>query len=218
VPVPPRRPSTVHHPLFARFYARIADAADDAGVGEHRDELLAGLAGRVVEVGCGPGTNFAHYPATVTEVVAVEPEPYLRDHAVRAARTAPVPVGVVDGVAHDLPCPTAGADAAVASLVLCSVRDPAEALAEMRRVVRPGGELRFYEHVAAEGARLARLQRRLDLVWPHVAGGCHLTRDTASAIRAAGWEVTELRRFEFRPCALAAPVSPHILGRATNPG
>lgn len=210
-------PAAVHHPIFARLYARIADAADAAGVAEHREELLAGLSGRVVEIGCGPGTNFAHYPPTVTEVVAVEPEPYLRDLAVTAAATAPVPVGVVDGIAHDVPCPTDGADAAVASLVLCSVDSPADALAELRRVVRPGGELRFYEHVRADSAGLARWQRRLDVAWPHLAGGCHLSRDTAAAIEAAGWEVTEIRRFEFRPCALAAPVAPHIIGRATNP-
>jgi len=215
--MPARRSATVHHPLFARFYARIADAADRSGVGEHRDEMLSGLTGRVVEVGCGPGTNFAHYPDTVTEVLAVEPESFLRDRAAEAAPSAGVPVRVVEGIAHDLPCPAGWADAAVASLVLCSVADPVDALTEMRRVVRPGGELRFYEHVGADTPKLARLQRRLDVAWPHLAGGCHLTRDTAAAIEAAGWEVRDIRRFEFRPCAMAAPVAPHILGRATNP-
>ena len=108
----------------------------------------AGLTGRVVEVGAGNGLNFGHYPATVTEVVAVEPEPYLRERAEEAARAAPVDVTVVVGLADALPAEDGAFDAAVASLVLCSVPDQAGALAELRRVVRPDGELRFYEHVS----------------------------------------------------------------------
>jgi SAM-dependent methyltransferase len=213
-----RMSAAVHHPLFARFYARLAEQADDAGVAEHREELLAGLTGRVLEVGAGAGSNFARYPGTVTEVLAVEPEPYLRARAEEAAARATVPVRVVAGVADDLPCATDWADAAVASLVLCSVPDQASALAELRRVVRPDGELRFYEHVAAhDGGRLGGLQRTLDHLWPHLAGGCHLSRDTATAIVDAGWDVTSLRRFEFRPCVLAAPVAPHVIGAARNP-
>jgi SAM-dependent methyltransferase len=214
----PPRPTTVHHPLFARAYAAIADAADRAGVGDHRDELLAGATGRVVEVGAGLGNNFAHYPPTVDEVLAVEPEPYLRHRAEEAAARAPVPVTVVAGVADGLPCEDGWADVAVASLVLCSVADPGAALREMLRVVRPGGELRFYEHVVAHrrGA-LQGLQRGLDVVWPHVAGGCRLTRDTPAAISAAGWSIESVRRFDFRPSVLAAPVAPHVLGLARRP-
>ena len=128
----------VRHPIFARLYARVSPGVERKGAAEHRDELLAGVAGRVIEIGAGNGLNFAHYPASVTEVVAVEPEPYLRGRAQEAAESAPVPVTIVDGVADDLPADDGAFDAAVASLVLCSVPDQATALAEVRRVLRPG--------------------------------------------------------------------------------
>src|SRR5437763_11319327 len=164
----------VHHPVFARFYQRFAAQAMAKGEAEFRREMLEGVAGRVVEVGAGHGLNFAFYPASVTEVVAVEPEAILRRGAERAAATAPVPVRVVDGVADALPVEDAFFDAGVASLVLCSVPDQAAALAELHRVTRPGGELRFHEHVVARSPRFARAQRVVDPVWTRAAGGCHL--------------------------------------------
>jgi ubiquinone/menaquinone biosynthesis C-methylase UbiE len=207
---------TVHHPIFARVYARLSPRAEAAGAAEHRDELLNGLRGRVIEVGAGNGLNFAHYGAAVTEVLAVEPEAHLRGHAQLAAGHASVPITVVDGVASQLPAGDATFDAAVSSLVLCSVPDQAAALAELHRVIRPGGELRFYEHVVSNRPRFAALQRRLDdwNVWPQLAGGCHLARDTASAIAAAGFIIEPARRFPFRagPVAIA-----HILGTARRP-
>ena len=205
---------SVHHPLFARVYAFIGTRAEDTGQAEHRDELLAGLSGRVIEVGAGNGLNFGHYPESVDEVVAVEPEPYLRERAEQAAAEAPVPVIVLDGVADALPLDDVSVDAGVASLVLCSVPSQATALAELRRVLRPGGELRFYEHVRAESSPLAGLQRAADVVWPHVSGGCHTHRDTPRSIERAGFEIESCRRFNFRPCSLVAPVAPHVLGRA----
>ena len=128
----------------------------DAEIGDHRRRLLTGLTGRVLEVGAGNGLNFPHYPATVTEVLAVEPEPYLRRLALAAARSAPVPVRVVAGTAEALPVPDGAVDAVVASLVLCTVAELDQALAEVGRVLRPGGTLRFYEHVRADDPRLAR--------------------------------------------------------------
>jgi ubiquinone/menaquinone biosynthesis C-methylase UbiE len=205
----------VHHPLFARLYSRIAKREDERGNAENRQELLAGLSGRVVEVGSGVGSNFAHYPATVTEVVAVEPEPYLRQKSEEAAAEAPVPVRVVDGVADALPVEDGSIDAAVVSLVLCSVPDQDAALAELHRKIRPGGELRFYEHVVSNRKSRQRLQRALDkTVWPRVAGGCHLTRDTRAAIDHAGFTVQRSRRFPFPPGRLGIP---HILGSARRP-
>ncbi|MBV8950140.1 MAG: class I SAM-dependent methyltransferase [Actinobacteria bacterium] len=214
------RPDRVRHPIFARFYQRVSAGLEVAGAAEHRARLLRDLTGRVVEVGAGNGLNFAHYPDTVTEVVAVEPEPYLRARATEATTRARarVTIRVVDGTATSLPLPDASVDAAVASLVLCSVPDQPAALAELRRVLRPGGELRFYEHVLATDARLARTQRRLDPIWTHMAGGCHVTRDTAAAIEHAGFTITECDRFPFEPGALAKLAAPHILGRATAPG
>jgi ubiquinone/menaquinone biosynthesis C-methylase UbiE len=203
---------TVKHPLFARGYAWLAKREDKAGNADNRRELLAGLKGTVVEVGAGIGSNFQHYPETVAEVVAVEPEPYLREKATQAATTAPVPVRVVDGMADALPLEDGSADAGVASLVLCSVPDQATALAELHRVIRPGGELRFYEHVVSNRRSSRRAQRLLDAtLYPHVAGGCHLTRDTRAAIEAAGFMLQHSRRFPFPPGRFGLP---HILGSA----
>ena len=142
--------STVSHPVFARLYRRMHAREDALGVTDQRCELLSGLSGKVVEVGCGDGANFPLYPTTVTEVVAVEPEPYLRAHAERAAASAPVPVTVIDGTAEHLPLTNASVDAAVASLVLCSVPDPLQAVAEIVRVLRPDGTVHFLEHVLAD--------------------------------------------------------------------
>jgi SAM-dependent methyltransferase len=208
-------PAAVRHPLFARFYARVLSRSEPAEMGERRDELLAGLSGRVVELGAGAGANLARYPASVTEVLAVEPEPYLRTRLREAAAGAPVPVTVLDGVADALPLDDASCDGAVACLVLCSVPDQARALAELRRVVRPGGELRFYEHVRASGARMARWQRFADRTfWPRAFGGCHTHRDTAAAITAAGFAIERCDDVPMRSLPPFLPVVPHVIGRA----
>lgn len=205
-------------PIFARVLARAAVLEERRGGAEHRRRLLAGLSGRVIELGAGSGVSFAHYPPTVTELIAVEPEPHLRAMAHEAAREAPIAVRVVEGVAEALPAGDASMDAGVVNAVLCSVPDPAAALRELARVIRPGGELRFYEHVAARAPRLARLQRALDAtLWPRLNGGCQTSRDTEAAIGAAGFRIEERERFSFRAHALAAPVAPRILGRARRP-
>jgi SAM-dependent methyltransferase len=206
----------VHHPRFARVYARLSQTME-AGVAEYRSALLAGLTGRVIEVGAGNGLNFAHFPAGVTEVVAVEPEPYLRDLGLAAARQAAAPVQVVDGVAEDLPAADASFDAGVASLVLCSVRDQARALAELYRVIRPGGQLRFFEHVRAEGPAHARVQRLADTLWPLLAGGCHTSRDTLGAITVAGFRLGSYRRMSIPDSRLPWPNAPHAVGAAYRP-
>ncbi|MGI8597143.1 MAG: class I SAM-dependent methyltransferase [Thermoleophilaceae bacterium] len=212
----PQQTTSVHHPLFARVYARIGSKAEDRGQAEHRRELLAGLSGRVVEVGAGNGLNFPHYPDTVSEVVAVEPEGYLREHAVEAAAGAAVSVRVVDGVAERLPLDDSSVDAGVASLVLCSVPDQDVALRELLRVIRPGGELRFYEHVVSEKRRAARVQGAADATfWPTIGGGCHMARDTGTAIARAGFIVEHCERFSFAPAPLLS--LPHIRGLAWRP-
>jgi SAM-dependent methyltransferase len=205
------------HPLFARLYERASRDADAAGAADHRRRLLDGVHGRVLEVGAGNGRNFRHYPTAVTEVLAVEPEPRLRASAVREAARVTASVRVEPGQADALPAEDASCDAAVASLVLCSVPDQARALAELRRILRPGGELRFYEHVVAERPLGVRAQRLADATfWPHLAGGCHMARDTAAAISAAGFEVVSCERFSFAPARLA-PALPHVLGTARAP-
>lgn len=206
--------TAVHHPLFARWYRLVAGAAERKGAAEHRRRLLEGATGRVIEIGAGHGLNFSHYPETVTEVVAVEPEPYLRDRASEAARVAPVPIRVVDGTADCLPVEDASFDVGVLSLVMCSVPDQAAALDELRRVIRSGGELRFYEHVVADSPRWAKRQRRAAGLWSRLAGGCRPDRDTAGAIRDAGFTIERLDYFLFAPALVEKLVAPHILGTA----
>jgi ubiquinone/menaquinone biosynthesis C-methylase UbiE len=213
----PTTDNAVRHPVFARVYERVAQMAERRGGAEHRRRMLEGLAGRVIEVGAGSGANFSRYPSTVSEVVALEPEQYLRERAQRAAEGAPVPISVLDGVGGNLPGGDQGFDAGVAALVLCTVPDQQQALAELFRVIRPGGELRFYEHVVADRKWKARYQRFADATfWPHVAGGCHLARDTTTGIAQAGFEIETCERFPFSPASFI-PSDPHVLGTARRP-
>ena len=207
--------SSAHrHPIFARIYPYISRGAEKGGAAEHRRALLAGLQGRVIEVGAGHGLNFAYYPAEVTQVVAVEPEPHLRALAQAAAVDAPVSIEVKTGVAEAVPAEDGEFDAAVTSLVLCSVSDQAVALRELARVLRPGGELRFYEHVVSNRPMMARIQRALDAtIYPPLAGGCHCARDTHTAILDAGFKMDHEERIAFKPSPIT-PSIPHILGTA----
>lgn len=188
----------VSNPVFARAFPAMSRAMEAGGMAARRKALLAGLAGQVIDVGAGTGASFDHYPASVARVIAAEPEPRLRRLATAAARPGPVPVEVIDGVASALPLGDASFDAVVVCGVLCTVPDQDVALAEIRRVLRPGGRLCFLEHVRADSARLSRTQRVLDAtVWPHLFGGCHLGRDTAAAIERAGFTISGLERFLF---------------------
>jgi ubiquinone/menaquinone biosynthesis C-methylase UbiE len=205
----------VKHPLFARFFDRLSGVMEKE-VGQWRHELLAGLSGRVIEIGPGNGMNFRHYPSSVTEVVALEPEPYLRAKAEDAARTAPVPVSVRAGVADALEVEDASFDAVVACLVLCTVPDQQAALGELRRVLKAEGQLRFLEHVRSEKPGKARIQTMLDgaRIWPRLGGGCHCSRDTVSAIQAAGFRVESERRLDVGPSWVVT--NPHMLGTAVR--
>lgn len=203
----------VRNPLFARVYSRMA-RNESAKETEFRNRLTSGAHGRVIEIGAGSGANFAHYPPAVERVIALEPEPYLRGQAIEAAAAAPLAIEVIDGTADSLPCPDAAFDVAIISLVLCTVPDPAGALAEARRVLRADGELRFYEHVISRKPSMARLQRFLDRTfWPHVAGGCHAARDTEGAIEGAGFTIECSARESFSPSRVVPPF-PHVVGIA----
>jgi ubiquinone/menaquinone biosynthesis C-methylase UbiE len=202
-------------PRFARVYLKVAARAERRGAAEHRRELLSGLRGRVCEVGAGPGLNFRHYPDEVETVLALEPEPTLRAWA--AAEAADVPaVTVLDGVAERLPAADGSMDAVVFALVLCTVSSSAAALAEAARVLRPGGEVRVYEHVRSTCTPLALTQDLLAPVWSHLAGGCHPNRDPLAALRSAGFGSVESRRFSFSPLP-GLPGVAHVLGRAVRP-
>ncbi len=204
----------IRNPLFARLYAHVLRRGESARMVACRRRLLDGLTGRVLEIGPGNGPNFPHYPATVTTVVAVEPEPYLRARAQLAAQRAPVTINVLAGDAEHLPAEDASMDAIVISQVLCSVPDQARALTEIRRVLRVGGELRVLEHVVAEHPLpKAALRVAEATFWPRVFGNCHPARDTLAALSGAGFDTSGVQRFVKRDSA-AEPPLPYILGTA----
>jgi ubiquinone/menaquinone biosynthesis C-methylase UbiE len=204
----------VRHPLFARLYSRVlAPSFERQGGADLRRRVLAGLKGTVVEIGAGDGANFPHYPDEVERIVAVEPEAYLRE---QASSHTDERVELRNAVATDLPVADGEADAVVCTFVLCSV-DQAAALAEARRVLRSGGELRFLEHVRShEPGAGRRVQRALDAtVWPRLFGGCHVSRDTVAAIEQAGFTLTELERFSI-PEGSSGPSSAAVIGCAVR--
>ena len=206
--------TTKRRPIFGRMYPRMARAMDEGGLAGRRRDLLAGLSGEVVEVGAGHGPNFAHYPSEVTRLVAVEPEPRLREQARAAAAGATVAVEVLPGMADRLPLAEHSVDAVVFCLVLCSLPDVGAALAEARRVLKPGGQVRFLEHGRADTRGMARVQAVLDgTLWPHLAGGCHTGHDTLAEIEQAGFTLGKVERF-LLPQA-RTPFSFHVLGSAT---
>ena len=195
----------------------IADAADRARPAP-RARLLAGLRGRVLEVGSGDGRSFEHYPPQVEHVRAVEPDATARAAAETRALAAAPPIDVVPGVAVPLDAADESFDAAVVMGLLCSVPDPAAALAELRRVLRPGGELRFWEHVRSRNAVFRAVQRSADrLFWTTSLGGCRTTRHTEAAIRAAGFRVETIERGFHSSSLLTVTSAPYILGVARRP-
>lgn len=209
-------PTGGRHRFFARLYPAMSRAAERGGMAARRESWLSRLSGDVIEIGAGTGADFPHYPEAVRRVTAVEPDPRLRDIARATAADLSGRVEVVDGLAEDLPAADASLDAAVVSLVLCSVPDQPAALQEIHRVLRPGGRLYFLEHVRAGSSALARLQRLMDAtVWPHLMGGCHMGRDTADAIQRAGFAIERMDRFLFPEAR--TPISFHIAGTAVRP-
>jgi ubiquinone/menaquinone biosynthesis C-methylase UbiE len=196
------------HPLFARVWdcvVRLGGPPEQ----RHRDELIRGLAGRVLEIGAGTGLNLPRY-GEAARVVAVEPEPTMARMASVRGREAAAHVEVLRGVAEALPFRDGAFDAVAACYVLCSVADPASAIAELRRVLRLGGPLRVYEHVRSGDPRWARVQDLITPVWHRFGCNCHPNRNTAALLEAGGFEVS-VRRFSFGP---PSPVRPHILGVA----
>ena len=181
-------------PLFARHYDRITAQMERHWLGAARRELLAGLTGTVIELGAGNGHNLDHYPASVERLVLTEPTAAMRDQLrTRLVRTdLAFDVEVVDATADRLPLADGTADAVVSTLVLCSVPALGPAVAEVRRVLKAGGELRLIEHVAAEGGWEQRLQRALDPAWTWLEGSCHLDHETRTALAAGGFDVSDL--------------------------
>ena len=205
----------VSNPFFARVWT-VLSAHETEALTRLRKENLAGLSGRVLEVGAGTGTNFALYPDTVGQVVAVEPEASLLVHARTAAATAPVPVRVTGESIEALTDP-GPFDAVVCSLVLGTVDDADSVVRQLFSRLKPGGELRYMEHVASNGWR-GRIQRVADAtVWPRLFGNCHTHRDTERTIAAAGFTVGTARRQWAIPRWVPLPSGEFALGRAVKP-
>jgi ubiquinone/menaquinone biosynthesis C-methylase UbiE len=199
--------------IFAALYDCIGARWEEKYGAELRRKVLADVRGRVLEIGVGTGLSFPHYPP-VDELVGVEPsKPMLRRARERADRTG-LEIALVEAAAEQLPFEDESFDTVVTTAVLCTVRDPERALAEIRRVLRPSGRFRFSEHVRASDPKLARWQDRLERPWGVIAGGCHPNRRTLAAIEAAGFTVTELEEGEMP----GAPrlVRPYVLGTATR--
>lgn len=200
--------------VFAALYDRMMAEAEKAGLSAQRQTLLARAEGRVLEIGGGTGGNLPFYGEGVTGLVVTEPEELMARQLEHKLRGYRIPTVVTRAPAEQLPLETAGFDCAVTTLVLCTVADPARALAEVRRVLRPGGRLLFLEHVRAEDPKLARWQDRLRGPWSWLGCGCQPNRRTVEAIRAAGFSVLDLRHERF---AKAAPlVRPLAIGTAAR--
>jgi SAM-dependent methyltransferase len=200
---------------FARYLERREQRRPDQVHRELRRKLLAGLRGVVVEVGSGDGRSFEHYPPGVERVLAVEPDATARIAAEERARAAAVPIEVVGGVAEAIPAGDGSFDTGVMMGVLCSVPDPVAALAELRRVLVPDGEFRFWEHVRSGNPAFRLVQRSADaLFWTKALGGCRTTRDTEATIRAAGFRVESLERGFHSSSVLTITSAPYVLGVA----
>jgi ubiquinone/menaquinone biosynthesis C-methylase UbiE len=200
---------------FARYLERQEQRRPDPVARGLRERLLTGLRGRVIEIGAGDGRSFEHYPPEVERLLAVEPDPVARAAAAGRASAVAPPIDVLAGVAEALPAPDASFDAAVVMGVLCSVPHVPAALAELRRVLVLGGELRFWEHVRSGNRAFQLVQRAADrLFWTRMLGGCETTRDTEAAIRVAGFEVVRIEHGFHSSSPLTFPCAPYVLGVA----
>lgn len=200
------------HPIFAALYDLLQRRAEKKLFGSHRAYLAGGATGRVLDVGSGTGINFRYYPPDA-EIVGVEPDPYMLRRAQARAGRLGRRVRLLAECAEQLPFPDASFDAAVATLVFCTIENPDRALAELRRILRPGGQLRFLEHVRAETAGWSRFQDFITPLWKRIGAGCRPNRDTLRAIERAGFRIEELGRHAFGPY----PVRPIVSGVAARP-
>jgi ubiquinone/menaquinone biosynthesis C-methylase UbiE len=199
--------------LFALTYDHQLAKVEQAGLRERRRELLAGAAGQVLEIGAGTGANLAHYSREVEALTLTEPEPAMLRRLRQRAREQSPTATVLRAPAEDLPFQDDSFDVVVSTLVLCGVGDQPRALRELHRVLRPGGELRFIEHVRSDQARLARRQDRMNVVNRFMVG-CECNRPTLDTIESGGFDVVRVERSTMPN--VPSFVSPLISGTATT--
>ena len=200
---------SIRERIFAAVYDPLSARTEEKFGAELKRKLLVNARGRVLEIGVGTGLSFAHYPPEV-ELVGVDPSaPMLRRARARAAQLGRG-VTLIEAPAEELPFEESSFDTAVSLAVLCSVRDPAHALRELRRVLRPDGRFIFLEHVRSEDAKLARWQDRLERPWGWVAGGCHPNRPTLERIESAGFELVEVEHKDLPE--VPRLVRPNVMG------
>jgi ubiquinone/menaquinone biosynthesis C-methylase UbiE len=178
--------------MFAAVYDRGMKGTEEAGLGEIRRELLADASGRVLEIGAGTGINLEHYLDAVTDLTLTEPDPHMATRLRERLKRGEGRGTLIEAPAEALPFADDSFDTVVATLVLCTAPDPAAAVAEVRRVLAPGGKLLVLEHVRSRNPRLARWQDRWEKPWRFLGDGCHCNRDTAATLAASGFETSGL--------------------------
>lgn len=205
-------PSAVWLRVFAHIYDSLLWSGEISGMRRRRHALLTAAHGRVLEIGAGTGLNIAHYPADIAELVLAEPEPGMRKRLAHRLQRHGRSAQIIDAPAERLSAPDASVDTVVSTLVLCTVNDPDAALREIVRVLRPGGQLLFIEHVRASSRWRAALQDATRTPWRHFAGGCICNRETLKLMRACGFDV-EADDAVWR--TMPGIVRPLTVGRAT---
>lgn len=201
---------------FAALYDRAFEATEEAGLRAMRREALTEARGRTIDLGAGTGANLGLYPDAVTELVLAEPDPHMLKQLRVKVGEMGIDAELSDASAESLPFAESSFDTAIFTLVLCTVPHPDRALAEVARVLKPGGKLLFIEHVRAEDAGLARWQDRLEGPWRFIGDGCHCNRDTVANIEASPLTVEQV---EAGKLPKAPPiVRPLVRGSAVLPG
>ncbi len=183
---------TMNHPILAKIYDTVLAPTERMGVRDQRRRLMSGLTGRIVEIAAGTGLNVPLYPATAAEIHAIEPDQHMLDRLIAKAPGSTVPLFLYRGDALHLPFIDEAFDAAIVAFALCTIPDPTRALDEVHRVVRPGGILRFLEHVRSSSERTARWQDRINPMWGKVSGGCRLNQSTVEILETTHWDIDEV--------------------------
>ncbi len=204
------------HKWYAAIYDRVMAPDEDGILREIRTHVVGGARGRILEVGVGTGANFPYYKQTnANAIVGTEPDPFMLERARRKLQELALSIDLHQAPAEELPFEDSSFDTVITTFVLCTVQDLQRSLHEIRRVLKPSGQYRFYEHVRFVHPLAALIQDVATPVWQWFGAGCHPNRDIGAAIERAGFHLAELRR--LRPIPLPPPfciTSPRILGVA----